>query len=735
MLERPGLNLRTATAVNVISGYLALIAVRGYSPLLVLVPIIVLSLERRGEELERRYPFYQKLSQGVTVLACLLFAASFAVLTPIGALVGLIIYIQSHLLLHLKQERHYYYIYLMTFFLVLAAAVQSPEPIIALALFLFVLGSAWALSALRITADRAYAREHAAPELISLRARRAVELETVNARRSIIAIVSACAVLILLMTSLFFVITPRVEAGFLGRDTTMARLTGLPKTVDLQSGSYVLQDPTPVMQVELPDDDGARFPLSEMYWRVATLPNYNDSAWTRKGLDRHYYEGVENLFAENMSEFRRMSRNSPHELVRSPMPGNYRLVQQRIFSDNLPADGIPALDLPLRIQVEGRAADKRVIWEGRNDVTARISQGKDNQLDYTVWSEILNPSTDRLRETTMEYRMTEEDLEMLLHHDLLRRTVDLAQRITEQHTNPYDKVVAIERYFSGNGFVYSLDIPPMPSDHAIDFFIHEAKQGHCEFFASAMALMVRSIGIPTRVVSGFRGGEWNPNINAYIVRQSMAHLWVEAYFQGYGWVRFDPAPPSIDNTQMTTLMLIVQRLNDLQLRAKLFWFREVISFDRGLQIERLRALPRGIVRSLGFGRQFDEATATQRADVRPRYIMGLALGAVLLFGMGGMLALVLRRRKEAFPLTREQRQAVALYTQLRQRLAKAGVTVAGLSAEELQREVSSRGLAEAADIQEMLRLYNEVRFGQRRLPRGRMEALLRGLRRLQPRTG
>ena len=73
-------------------------------------------------------------------------------------------------------------------------------------------------------------------------------------------------------------------------------------------------------------------------------------------------------------------------------------------------------------------------------------------------------------------------------------------------------------------------------------FLFERKQGHCEYFASAMAIMLRTLGIPSRVVNGFRTGEFNDLTSQYVIRDRDAHSWVEAYFPGYGWVSFDPTP-------------------------------------------------------------------------------------------------------------------------------------------------------------------------------------------------
>src|SRR5438445_13833159 len=89
---------------------------------------------------------------------------------------------------------------------------------------------------------------------------------------------------------------------------------------------------------------------------------------------------------------------------------------------------------------------------------------------------------------------------------------------------------------------YTLELPRVRPADSLANFLFERKQGHCEYFASAMAVMLRTLHIPSRVVNGFRTGEFNDLTGNYVVRASNAHSWVEAYFPGYGWVSFDPTP-------------------------------------------------------------------------------------------------------------------------------------------------------------------------------------------------
>lgn len=117
----------------------------------------------------------------------------------------------------------------------------------------------------------------------------------------------------------------------------------------------------------------------------------------------------------------------------------------------------------------------------------------------------------------------------------------LAEELTAGLTNPYDKAKAIESYL--NSFTYSTEPPaPAAGQDEIQFFLSESKTGYCVHFSSAMALMLRSIGIPTRLATGFINGELDPTTNSWIVRANAAHAWTQVYFPGYGWIDFEPTP-------------------------------------------------------------------------------------------------------------------------------------------------------------------------------------------------
>ncbi|HVS50379.1 MAG TPA: transglutaminase domain-containing protein [Candidatus Dormibacteraeota bacterium] len=131
---------------------------------------------------------------------------------------------------------------------------------------------------------------------------------------------------------------------------------------------------------------------------------------------------------------------------------------------------------------------------------------------------------------------------------VMRQIHDLAVSVVTAAgaTTPYDEATAIQNYLRDpRNYTYTLTPPRTPAGvDPLFFFLFQSKQGYCEFFASAMGDMLRSLGIPTRLVNGFGAGTYDSTINAYVVRGEDAHTWVESYFPSYGWIPFEPTPDS-----------------------------------------------------------------------------------------------------------------------------------------------------------------------------------------------
>jgi hypothetical protein len=156
---------------------------------------------------------------------------------------------------------------------------------------------------------------------------------------------------------------------------------------------------------------------------------------------------------------------------------------------------------------------------------------------------------------------------------------DLARSITASATNNYDRAFAIQAYLRNN-YGYSLDPPSIEPQDPVGSFLFKSKTGYCEYFAAAMALMVRTLGIPSRVVNGFQTGAYNQLGGDFVVRARDAHSWVEVYFPNYGWIPFDPTP-SDPNAVVGGGWGV---LDDYIDAANLFWGEWVIDYDFGHQV-------------------------------------------------------------------------------------------------------------------------------------------------------
>ncbi len=158
---------------------------------------------------------------------------------------------------------------------------------------------------------------------------------------------------------------------------------------------------------------------------------------------------------------------------------------------------------------------------------------------YTVVSSVPNVSPDKLRASSGDYPEPIRQRYLQLPEDLPQRVRDLAQNVTKGADNNYDKAKAIEQFL--RQYTYNENVPFVPRDRdAADYFLFDIKQGYCTSYASAMIVMLRSIGIPARMVTGYTTGAFDEARNAYVVLDSNAHAWPEVYFPGFGWIPFEP---------------------------------------------------------------------------------------------------------------------------------------------------------------------------------------------------
>lgn len=179
--------------------------------------------------------------------------------------------------------------------------------------------------------------------------------------------------------------------------------------------------------------------------------------------------------------------------------------------------------------------DVTIRWRGLNDYVR--TQGREN--DYLVTTQVSVAAPDDLRQTT-----TADVTAVILNRytqlpeNLPQRVHDLAQEVAGELDNPYDQAHALEQFL--RQYPYSLEIEATPAGlDPVDYFLFDLQSGYCDYYASAMVVLARSVGLPARIAVGFLS-QPPDEYGMQTIRQSNGHSWAEVYFAGYGWVEFEP---------------------------------------------------------------------------------------------------------------------------------------------------------------------------------------------------
>ncbi|MGE3821700.1 MAG: DUF3488 and DUF4129 domain-containing transglutaminase family protein, partial [Isosphaeraceae bacterium] len=316
-------------------------------------------------------------------------------------------------------------------------------------------------------------------------------------------------------------------------DTRAQHLTGFDDEVQLGQLGEILEDDSEVMRVELFDDQNNSItPDGEPLWRGVTMAIYENGKWLRQG--------------KRSSTFP-VNRGTDSRAFRSDRPQGK--IRQRI---KLEANDSSAL-FGLRPMISTDAIRRIPPELNARDGTIFRGDTRPGPYDYEVVS---------YRDTTLPQpgesspSLYQKNLLLGVPEPLRERFKALAESVVarmpeESRDDVKAQAIALERYLRDSGeFFYTLKLDAVDrSLDPIEDFLFNRKEGHCEYFASALILLARSIGIHARMVNGFKGGDWNYAARALTVRQKHAHSWVEVYLgdlpppENYPiWITLDPTP-------------------------------------------------------------------------------------------------------------------------------------------------------------------------------------------------
>ena len=197
----------------------------------------------------------------------------------------------------------------------------------------------------------------------------------------------------------------------------------------------------------------------------------------------------------------------------------------------------------------------------------RLAKGyipQPGQFVYSVQSSIPSSRMDEDSSVAWNESLKREHYLKLPKGKISGRLKVLATSLCEGKTDPYDKAIALRDHLRNN-YTYSQSSPKPPEGHeTADFFLFEIKEGHCEYFALALAVLARTAGLPARVATGFSPGDFNTLTGLFEVREYHAHAWTQIYIEGKGWLTFDATPPSsiVSNTTPTEIGFFMDPFGD-----------------------------------------------------------------------------------------------------------------------------------------------------------------------------
>jgi hypothetical protein len=621
-----------------------------------------------------------------------IFSRSFLLATVHLALFGVVVRMFS-----LRRERDHVTLAILAFLMVLASAVLTVDSIFlfSFAVFMMMAVGTFVLMEMRRSG-------HAA----NIQARHTNDPQ--EHRHLAFALARIAPVLMLMILAsgtLVFFLMPRMSAGYMGAYSFGTNISsGFTDHVQLGQIGQIQQSSALVMHIEI---DGDHVGGSDLHWRGVALADFDGHTWSNTREQFLLRRQGDSFAVPSANPAPRPSviSDAIHSTVRP------HLIHYRVLME------------PIGTNVFFLAPWPRIV-NGNYRMVVADSGGAIYNLDtsraisrYEADSDIATAAPADLRAAGRDYpaKVTAGYLRL---PPLDQRVPRLAAQITNAASNDFDKAAALENYLKTR-FGYTLELPQTTPKDPIANFLFERKQGHCEYFASSMAVMLRTLGIPSRVVTGFRSDEFNDLTGNYVVRAKDAHAWVEAYFPGYGWQTFDPTPAGISGTPQgwNRLALYVDALSS-------FWRDWVVSYDTSHQYALGQAAFTGS-RGLWTGarlwaRNHYESMlkwarhSQNRVEHSPgRWaLLGAAITFVLLLlGNLARIARLLHEKWLAAHPDRSPEQAAAMwYQRMARALARRGMKKpAAQTAQEFVQKIEDSRLREP--VARFTQVYESARFG------------------------
>ncbi len=479
-----------------------------------------------------------------------------------GMLARMILILAAVKLLQKKSDKDWIFLYLISFFEVLLAAGLSISPFYLASFILYLLVTICAVISFEIRKTSRLVKENSqVRKNIYLSEARLLQLPLIST--------SLLILLILLAMPLFFVL-PRVGGAGLGNNSNNpVAMTGFSDSVKLGAIGRLKQSDETVMRVRL--DKTGENDFGNLYWRGVALDNFDNKVWSKSRV------GFKEPSIKSENNFFLLGYSSTKEDV----------TIQTVYLEPVETPVLFGLSRPVAVQ-----GNFQILFR---DAEGGIEFNRNGfeRLSYKVYSDRSLPDLNKLKTDNAAYSADYKRY-LQLPDNIDARIPQLAEQITGKPDSRYEKAKAVERYLQTQ-YGYTLELKAGGEQPLADFLFN-VREGHCEYFATAMAIMLRTQGIATRIVNGFQQGEYNETAGVYVVKQKNAHSWVEVYFPGENsWVTFDPTPFAGQNDGTVVGGGILGKFNTYIEALETFWIQYFVAFDNQEQRSLFRSFKSSFV--------------------------------------------------------------------------------------------------------------------------------------------
>jgi len=681
----------------VLTGFATLASTGGLdTPSVILVGA---ALAARGYLLARRRQVVisERWTTPLTLVYFAFFAADYFVVSRsfLPATVHLALFGVVVRMFSLRRERDHVMLAVLAFLMVLAAAVLTVDSVFlfSFAAFMLMAVATFVLMEMRRSGHAAsiHARHSSDPQ------------EHRHLAFSLAQMTPALMLMILVGAALVFFLLPRMSAGYLGGYAFGTDFSsGFSDRVQLGRIGEIQQSNAVMMHIQIEGDTLGRY---DLHWRGVALSNFDGHTWSKPREQFVLQRWADKTFAVPRFE------NAVLKDFVTPRRVREQVIHYRVLME---AIGTNVFFLaPWGRSINGAYRLLTVDSEGAVydfDTQHAISR-------YEADSDIAMPSPAELQAAGRNYppAITAAYLQLPA---LDPRVPRLARQVAASARDDFDKAAAIETYLRTH-LGYTLELPRSTPKDPIANFLFERKQGHCEYFASAMAVMLRTLGIPSRVVNGFRSDEFNDLTGNYVIRARDAHAWVEAYFPGYGWHTFDPTPGGSAGIPQGwgRVGLYVDAMAS-------FWRDWIVSYDTSHQYvlgqtalngtRNLWEVTRNWTRShyeamVGWARRSQKSVehSPGRWTVTA---LGIALGFLLLTNLRRIARLLHEIRLRKHPERSPEQAAAMWYRRMTRAVARKGVPRSAVQTpQEFVKEIEDARLR--APVARFTEVYESARFG------------------------